>query len=153
MNILWNKSFCPGEATRGQYSPIDLSTLTPTYSGRGRYAVLTYQIGSESNTPSSANYSIEIFPNTTYNMSSSIAAGALYTVTFPALVNYLEVYVNSGNAYLALNDGLTTFTQITANGMPLKNGTYYNNHYETTTLKIASTITTDLRVFGNYRTI
>ncbi len=45
--VQFDKSFAPSEATRGQWVPLDMTTLSPSYSGRGKYAVLTYNIGSE----------------------------------------------------------------------------------------------------------
>jgi len=151
MNIDWYQTYPIAEAERGKFSPIDLSTLSPAYSGRGRYAVLTYSIGNEPGSISAANYVIQVNPNTTYNMSSTVAAHDLYTVTFPTPVNHLEIYTNEGEVYLTLNDGTTTYEEVTATGIPIESGIYYTNNYETAEIKLAATVEADVRIFGSYR--
>lgn len=40
--------YADAEAERGKFVPLDMSSLSPAYSGRGRYAILTHIVGSES---------------------------------------------------------------------------------------------------------
>jgi len=50
--VKWDQSFSPAEASRGSWIPIDSSTLTELPStSRGRYAQITYNIGSDPGSP------------------------------------------------------------------------------------------------------
>ena len=154
MNVDFSKTFCPGEATRGQFVPIDLSTISPAYpsAGRGRYAVLTYQVGStttsSSGTPVPTN-------NTLINQSQTIDAGALSAINFGATVNYIEVYNNDQRPGLPLTyvslANPTTFATLTATGMIMNKSAYYSASFETNTIWIGSSGagSVDLRIMGH----
>jgi len=157
MQVDFTSQYAVAEAERGKFANIDLSTLSPAYpsAGRGRYAVLTYQIGTvtanTSGTPTPTN-------NTIVNKSSAIDAGSLYSVPFGTTVNYLEVYNNDQRAGLPLTyvslTNPTTFANLTATGMILNKSSFYSVSYETNTLWVGSSGigSVDLRIIGHRTT-
>ena len=154
MNISFTQGFSPAQAERGKFAPIDLSTLSPAYSGDGRYAILTYNIGAAATTPSVSGTPVPT-NNTLINMSQTIAAGAMSAVNFGVTVNYIEVYNNDQRdglplTYVSLSNP-TTFATLTAIGMILNKSSYYNVSFETPTIWVGASGTGDvnLRIMGH----
>ena len=157
MNIDFNSGYAPAECERGKFAPIDLSTLSPAYSGRGRYAVLTYNVGTATPTPSPSGTPVPT-NNTLVNMSQTINAGDLSAINFGATVNYIEVYNNDQRSGLPISyvtmSNPATFATLTATGMILNKSAYYNISFETNTIWIGASGSgsVDYRIMG-YRAV
>lgn len=150
-DVNFNQRYGPGQAANGQFVPIDMSTLSPSYTGDGRFAVLTYNVGTD--TASITGSSVIAIPNTTYYATTAIAATAVTTVTFPASVSNVEVYNNdpSTKVYLSFNTG--SLATLSAEGLPIQGDSFYSTDMECSTLYIANVATTtpDVRVIGRTR--
>ena len=154
--------FSPAEATRGQFVPIRTSVLSAEgypLSGRGRYAVLTYSVGSLSGTCINVTNTTpltttQLLPNTMYvkggitTQLSSVAS----TIIFDSPITLLEVFNNSSDTtYMMITAG-TSFETLTAQGLPIPGGSFYNIEREITSIVLgADGPNSDARIFGHYR--
>jgi hypothetical protein len=97
-NVEFDKRFAPAEATRGSWAPIDASTIAggiPSAS-RGKYAQLTYLVGSE---PGSLNLALSggtvILPVSAVNISEPLQVentpGQVFNVTTQDVICSVEV--------------------------------------------------------------
>lgn len=145
-NINLNQTFAPAEAERGKFAPIEMSTLSPEYSGRGRYAVLTYQIN-----PVSLSGDINLDPLVDSSIYESISVNPESTadITFSTTVRLLEVYNNSTTdpIYLSFNN-----IDITENGLPIAPEAFYSIERQVGTfyLENPSNNNIDVRIIGHY---
>jgi len=169
MSGKFDKFYNPAQAENGKFVVLDTNTLNDYPSaGKGKYAVLSYIVNpvpiQSIISVSSVNVTDPIriegivpisaadIPNSTYNMSSAYVGNTVHTVSFPTQINHLEISVKSGSTYLALNDGTAhTIGSLSAEGMFLQTGAYYQNDYAVSSIKFGSTSNADLRIFGNYR--
>ena len=177
-DVQFNKRFSPAEATRGQFVPIDTSTLTGYPTGdsqglaRGRYAQLNYIVGSEAGAlnialsggtvilpVSTVNITtpvdtIEQLPDRTEYVSVAVPATAVGTFTFAQEVNLVEVYNNDSalNIYVGFNN--VALGTLSAQAMPLQPDSFYSVERDTTNVYIGNVDpanSVDVRVVGHYR--
>lgn len=154
MNIDFNSGFSPAQAERGKFAVLDMSTLSPAYpsAGQGRYAVLTYQVGTvtanASGTPVPTN-------NTIINRSIEMDAGDLEPISFGTTINYLEIYNNDQRAglpqtYIALTNP-TNFATLSSTGIVLNKTAFYSVNFETNTIWVGASGSgvVDLRIVGH----
>ena len=129
MNINLNESYPTAEAERGKFAVIDSSTITDYPSGgRGRYAVLTYSVGSEAG----SSYS----PDSSTGTSTSavqIEGGANATIStavssfsFSPVSKLIEIYNNSSNKIYFNINTTTTQSALTSEGLVLVAGAFYS---------------------------
>lgn len=167
-NVKFRERFAPAEATRGQYVPIDTSTLSdyPVSGSRGRYAVLNYIIGSEpgalnvalsggnvilpvssvtidepvrvENDPGQDFVVTTNLPDTTYIESLTVGANTSAVITFGSAISLLEVYNNDTSNKVYLNFGGTTFADLTGKGLPIEEESFYSVDLKVTTVTIGN---------------
>ena len=150
--VKFNETYAPAEAERGKFAPIDATTLTSLpSSSRGRYAVLTYSVGSESATASGATYIDTGVANTTYIGSTTFYGGSATVLTPPAPLKYLEIYNNSGNSCYMLPQS-TNVNTVTSQGMIVTQYAFYSlsRTIPAITISLDATKSADLRVIGHY---
>ena len=150
-NVQFDRTFAPAEAERGKFAPIDMSTLSPAYTGRGRYAVLTYQVNS---TPISLSGDISVaesIPDTTLYESIEIpSATPIATINFSPDITLLEIYNNDNMEpiYLSFNNN-----NVSAAGLPVTAGSFYSIDRIIPTIYISNPSNTnvDVRIIGHYK--
>jgi hypothetical protein len=144
ISVNWSEGFAPAEAERGKFVPIDTASLSAfgyPVSGRGRYALLTYDIAA------AAPNSTVVYggANTLFNQTPS-------TFSFNPSIDMLEIYNNSGNtAYFLVTSG-STYANLTAMGMPVASNTRYTLSMTISQITIASNASaSDFRIYGYYK--
>jgi len=185
-NINLNQRFSPAEAVRGDHAPIDMSTIGTYVSGdsegvsRGRYAQLSYIVGSESGAininvsgvslaisalnidePVTIDYitnTVSIssmdFVNTTAKYPQTVGIGSSAVVTFTPPVDLVEVYNMDGvyNVFLSFI-AADTYNDVISGGLSIDPQAYYSIDRKTSRLTLANNniSAVDVRVFGHYR--
>ena len=178
----FNREFSPAEATRGSWVPLDSSTITDLpSSSRGRYAQLSYIMGSEpgslsvalsggtvilpvstvnitepvqvENYPGDALDVTVTVPDTVYVESLTLSASETQSITFGSTILTIEIYNNSGANTIYYLPYLTTGATVSADGLPITNRTYYSmdRDIDSITLFNGGSTNTDVRVLGHYR--
>lgn len=150
---VWGQTYAPAEAERGKFIAIDSATLTSLgypASGRGKYALLTYNIGAASG--SSAGTAT--VPNTTiYATNGAILSNGVSSYNFGATVQTVEIFnMDSANTvYLSFNS--TVASTISSVGLPIIAEGYYSIDRECQQVNIGNPNATssDVRVIGHYR--
>ena len=148
----FNRGYSPAEAERGKFTCLtnaDLSSLGMTITGSyGRYAILTYDVGSLSNLTCSVAVSI---PNATEVASITIAnSGAVSAISLTNYSKTIEIRNISDNT-IYLYWTATTYPIITSMGMPLDLDTFYSIDRRTKGIWIASAgDNADVRIFSHY---
>ena len=114
INPVWGETYSISEAERGRFVPLDMSTTTqyPT-SGRGKFALLTYDVGTNSTAISSSGgistavtviSTAPTLVNTTQNYSNNTFTTVVSTITFNPIIQNIENFNKSGNyAYISWN--------------------------------------------------
>ena len=156
-NIVLNQRFAPAEAVRGDHAPINMTSMTGYVTGdsegvsRGRYAVLTYQVGSETTSASSANFVDVAVANTTYIASTTYYGGSATVLTPPANLKYLEIYNNSTKSCYVLPQS-TTYNTVSTQGMIIGQYTFYSlsRTIPAITIALDPGNSADLRILGHY---
>lgn len=152
--INWATSYAPAEAERGKFATIDMSTITgypSTYFNgtcsiptRGRFALLTYPIGSDSSVVT------DTLPNTTIEKTVVLGASASDTTVFNPPIILFELYNNSNNT-IYLTHNYTTFNTLTAQGLPIASKSFYSMDRTISTLTIGAILSSEVRMFGHYK--
>ena len=148
----WAQGFGPSEATRGSWTPLDMSTITEyPSSGRGKFAMLTYQVGSETTSPSAASFIDTAIANTTYIASTIYYGGSATVLIPPTNLKYLEIYNNSSNNCYLLPLS-TTYSVCSAQGMIISQYAFYSISRTIPAITIALEVgkSADLRIIGHY---
>ena len=144
-DILIGNAYTPAEAERGKFAVIDPSTLsamglTGSY---GRYAILTYAVGS--------NITASL-PNTTSETVLTLTAASISAINFNPAVSLLEISNNTNdNVFLTYNPAITDFATLSANGLTIAKGAFYSIDRTTTAVTIGSTAGGSIVVFGHYK--
>jgi hypothetical protein len=151
INMNWADSYSPAEATRGQFLPIDttsLGTLGYPITGRGKYAVLTYDLNAATATTSGTMVSVG---NATQVSAITLLSAVPQTVTFNPKVNSIEVYNNDSVGTVYLSWTALSMAALSSTGLPIIAGAYYSidRSINSITLGSMSNIN-NLRVFGHY---
>lgn len=150
MNVIFSEGYAPAEAERGKFTVIDPTTITnlPS-SSRGRYAVLTYNIGSDT----SAIVLSGGLPNTTTEELLTFSANDSASLTFNPAINLLEISNRSdGSVYLTYAIPPTTdFETLTSCGLEIAKGSFYSIDRTTTTITMGSVAGGNVVVFGHYK--
>jgi len=180
-NILLNQRFSPAESLRGDHAPIDMSTIGTYVSGdsegvsRGRYAQLSYIVGSESGAininvsgvtlnidepvtvdhiTNTVSISSMDFVNTTAKYPQTVGIGSSAVVTFTPPVDLVEVYNMNGmyNVFLSFI-AADTYNDVISGGLSIDPQAYYSIDRKTSRLTLANNniSAVDVRVFGHYR--
>ena len=146
--------YTPAEAERGKFAVIDPTVLTslgyPTTGSRyGRYAVLTYSIGSDTTNAVLSGG----LPNSTTEQLLTLSASALSTVSFSPVVTLMEISNRSAGAIYVTYNGTsaTTVLSLTTNGLPIAKGAFYSIERTTAAVTIASVDGGNVVVFGHYK--
>lgn len=153
MNVDLVTSYPTAEAERGKFAVIDSSTITDYPSGgRGRYAVLTYSVGSEvgaSYTPETATSSSTSAVQIEGGANATITT-AVSTFTFSPVAKFMEIYNNSSNKlYIKLNT-TSTYSSLTAEGLIIPTGAFYTLDKFVETLEIgADGADSDVRIHAH----
>jgi len=152
MNVLWNQSYSPAEAERSKFIPLDTSTISSyPLSGRGKNAVLTYQVGSESGSTSAApTYITPVLSNLTEIKSIVLSNYTVTSINFNPVIQTIELYNNGSNICYFAYETLT-LNNLTAVGMPLGSECFYSIDRTITTFCIGSLSGSDVRIFGHYK--
>ena len=161
INPVWGETYSISEAERGRFVPLDMSTTTqyPT-SGRGKFALLTYDVGTNSTAISSSGgistavtviSTAPTLVNTTQNYSNNTFTTVVSTITFNPIIQNIEIFNKSGNyAYISWN--AIGFSALTSTGLPIPNGSYYNLDRSISAMYIgAEGANSDIRIFGHYK--
>ena len=165
-NVKFHERFSPAEATRGQYVPIDTSTLSdyPISGSRGRYTQLNYIVGSEpgalslalsggnvilpvsavnieeplqiENTPGQLFTVSQNLPDSVYVESVTLTANQIKQITFTTPIQIIELYNNSGSNDIYYLPYLTTSAVLSADGLPIKHNSYYSMDRSISTISI-----------------
>jgi len=147
INPIWNLEHSVSEAERGKFIPLDMSTTTAyPSSGRGKFAILVYDVGTASLSGSSAS----VLPNSTQNYSGTLYCCAVSSLVFSPAIKNLEIYNNSSN-YAYINWNLVTYNTLVSAGLPIPGGSFYSIDRSIATLYIgANSANTDLRIMGHF---
>lgn len=149
----WGHGFAVAEATRGSWTPLDMSTITDyPSSGRGKFAQLVYQVGSETgSTSASPMYIDQLKTNTIYVASQTVTTSAT-VINPPAILNKIEIYNNTNNTCSFFLPISTNITTLSSQGIPIYGYTYYAlNDVEITQFTICSDASSNMRIVGHYR--
>lgn len=156
-DVLMNQAYTPAEAERGKFAVVDSSTLsamglTGSY---GRYAVLTYNIGSSTGSPgaSASNPLFVVQTGTDAVCVSTLSvSNTLSTITFTPPAIFVEVYNNdSSNKMYISYESLSSVISLTARGIPISAQGYYSIEKSVSQIKVGSDLSvSDIRVFGHY---
>jgi hypothetical protein len=149
--VSFDKVFAPAEAERGKFAPINMSTLSPEYSGRGRYAVLTYQLNAS---PINLSGDVEVttnIPNTSLYETITVSAESVETKNFSTPVTLVEIYNSSDTN--TIYAGFNVSMNVSAEGLPLSPETFYSIERETSNVYVANPSDTaiDVRIIGHYK--
>jgi hypothetical protein len=153
--VIMNQAYVPAEAEHGKFTVIDSSTLsamglTGSY---GRYAILTYNIGSSITTPGASSnnpLSITQVKTNSINVSTVSFNNNITSITFEPPATFIEIYNNSNNKMYISYEPLTTVLDLTARGMPIGAQGYYSIEKNVTNLIAGSDLDiSDARIFGH----
>ena len=149
-DILIGNAYTPAEAERGKFAVIDPTKLTslgyPVSGTYGRYAILTYSVGTDTSTTVLSGG----LPNTTQEKLITISANSSSVVPFSPSITLMEVSNRSGGSiYLTYTP--TTFASLTAGGLEIKNGSFYSIERTITNVTIGSVAGGNVVVFGHYK--
>ena len=156
MSIRIDQSYSISEAERSKFAQIDDATLSslgyPVSSGRGKWAVLTYNIGSGS-LSAAPMFITQTLPNAIQIKSQTIAAINSAVITFTPTIESIEIFNNSDNDIYMLNSTISTFASLTGSGIPVKSGAYYSidKNISICTIGNPTNDTSDIRIIGHYR--
>ena len=147
INPLWGQEYAIAEGERGKFVPLDMSTISSyPSSGRGKFALLVYDVG----TASVSGSSTSILPDSTQNYSNTLYCCAVSTLVFSPAIKNLEIYNNSSN-YAYINWNLVTYNTLVSAGLPIPGGSFYNIDRSITTIYVgANAANTDLRIMGHF---
>ena len=149
-DILMGQAYTPAEAERGKFAVIDPTTLsalglTGSY---GRYAVLTYSIGSETVSPILSGG----LPNTTIEeMITLTAPGSAVWQFNNQPVVLMEISNRSGGSVYLTYSNTTDFATLTSEGMEIAKGSFYSIDRTTTKITLGSNVGGNVVVFGHYK--
>lgn len=154
--VVMSQAYTPAEAERGKFAVVDPSTLsamglTGSY---GRYAVLTYNIGTNSSNPgASANNPLFVVQTGTNSIcvSTMSFSNTLSSITFNPPAVFLEIYNgDSSNKMYISYETLSTVASLTARGLPINAQGYYSIEKVVSNLVVGSNVSvSDARVFGH----
>jgi hypothetical protein len=164
-------SYAPAEAERGKYVVLDMSTITDyPSSGRGKYAMLTYNVSpvtlsisgglniggitspvTVTNVASAALYTTQTLPTSNYIWSGTYNTSATVINSIIPVAKTFEVYNKSVNTAYLLFSNTTDINVLTAVGLPINSGSFYSIQREVNVFSIGCDgDTSDLRIFGHY---
>lgn len=139
----FNETFAPAEAERGKFAPLtsgELTTLGQTVTGsRGRYALLTYQVGDATSPNSIESVQIETVSNAISSTSFSNAP----------IMDYIEVQ-NNGSQPIYITHAETTYPILSAIGISVLGGAFYSTSHAGDLWIGSGTAGIDVRVVGHY---
>ena len=154
--IVMSQAYTPAEAERGKFAVVDPSTLnsmglTGSY---GRYAVLTYNIGTNSTNPgASVNNPLFVVQTGTNSVCVSTVSfnNNISSITFAPPAVFLEIFNNDSADKLYISyETLSTVASLTARGLPINAQGYYSIEKVVSRLTIGSNLAvSDARVFGH----
>jgi hypothetical protein len=152
MNVDFYSPYAPQAAENGKFAPIDLSTLSPEYSGSGRFAVLTYSVGGTSTISLSSATIVQTKPNTTKRYSQTIAAYSSSVVTIAPAAEVVEIFNNSANSVYLSFIASDTYSDVINYGLVISAATFYSIDRQTSTLTLATSAATssDVRIITHY---
>lgn len=156
MNVNFASTYPPAQAERGKFVVIDSSTITGLPSAsQGRYALLTYNVGSDSTSPgASATYPMYVslnYPNTLY-MASGTYYNQAYTFTPSVPLQKLEFYNNTNNSTVYFMASSVSHNTVSSYGIPIGAYTYYNlGDISISNFTICATPSADICIQGYYR--
>jgi hypothetical protein len=158
INVNWLESYAPAEAERGKFIPIDTTSLNTTLgyplTGRGKFALLTCDIGTTTSPgASSANPMYVVQSGTNAVLVSTLSfSNSLSTISYATNISFLEIYNNdaSNKMYVSF-EPLTTVISLTSRGLPVSGQGYYSIDKTTSQVVVGSNLSvSDVRVFGHY---
>ncbi len=155
--VIMGQAYTPAEAERGKFVVVNPSTLSAMgypSGGYGKYAMLTYNIGTNTTVPgaSSSNPLFVTQAGTnTVTVSTVSFNNTLSSIVFSPPIVFLEVYNNDASNKLYISyETLSTVSTLTARGLPISAQGYYSIERTISNLVIGSNIPiTDARVFGH----
>lgn len=159
MSIRWDIPYAPQLAANGSFAPIDMSTITSyptsftnqdglTCTPMGRYAVLTYNIG----TDTSSTVLSGGLPNTTLEQLVTFNTNTSSVITFAPAVTLMEVSNrSSGSIYISYANPVTNFPTLTAAGLEIAKGSFYSIERTVANVTIGSVAGGNVVVFGHYK--
>ena len=160
MSIKWDQAYAPQMAANGSFAPIDMSTIagypatftngegTSGIPSLGRYAVLTYVVGSDVSSPVLSGG----LPNTTIEeMITLTAPGSAVWQFNNQPVVLMEISNRSGGSVYLTYSNTTDFATLTSEGMEIANGSFYSIDRTTTKITLGSNLGGNVVVFGHYK--
>lgn len=154
--VIMSQAYTPAEAERGKFTVVDPSTLsamglTGSY---GRYAVLTYNIGSGTTAPgvSSSNPLFVVQSGTnSVSVSTMSFSNTLTAITFNPAATFVEIFNNDASNKMYISyETLSTVATLTARGLPINAQGYYSIEKTVSNLVVGSNISvSDARIFGH----
>lgn len=156
MSVDFSQGYAPAQAERGRFVVIDPTTLTNLPSAsQGRYAVLTYNIGTSTGSPGTSAttpiYTVAVNPNTLY-VASSTYWNQAYSFTPPAALQSIEIYNNSNNTTVFFLASSVTHATLSSYGMPIGSYSYYSlANTSIANFTICASPSADVRIMGFYK--
>tara|TARA_R110000824_G_scaffold126116_1_gene285534 strand:- start:1228 stop:1689 length:462 start_codon:yes stop_codon:yes gene_type:complete len=147
-----NQTFAPAEAERGKFAPLtsdELTTLGQTVTGsRGRYAILTYQVGSAA---VSGQVVQTISPNSIESVQIETVSNAISSTSFDnaPVMHYIELQ-NNGAQPIYVTHSETTYPVLSAIGLSVAAGAFYSTNHAGDLWIGSGTAGIDVRVVGHY---
>ena len=173
----FGRRIVPAEATRGSWGPLDSSTITGYPTGdsegaaRGKYAQLTYIMGSEPgslslalsggnvilpvssvniNEPLSVENQVGVdfvvtqkIPDTTVYETISVPATGIATITFAPAVALIEFYNNNDEIPVYVGFNNVALDALSSQSLPLVPESFYSIERDTTNVYIGNVNTAD----------
>jgi len=148
-----NQTFAPAEAERGKFAPLtpdELTTLGQTVTGsRGRYALLTYQVGEATSVSGQAIQTTS--PNSIESVQIETVSNAISSTSFSnaPIMHYIEVQ-NTGSDPIYITHAETTYAVLSAIGLSVAAGAFYSSNHAGDLWVGSGTAGIDVRVIGHY---
>jgi hypothetical protein len=160
MSIKWDQAYCPSTAENGKFVPVDMSTIAgypSTYTDSdgltgvktsGRYALLTYNIGTDTGSTILSGG----LPNSTTELVSTFSANTSSVVTFNPAITLMEISNrSSGSIYISYANPVTSFATLTANGLEISQNAFYSIERTVTSVSVGSVAGGKVIIFGHYK--
>jgi hypothetical protein len=148
----FNTPFVIAEAERGKFTPLtsnELTSLGQTVTGsRGRYAILTYQVGSTQLSGAQIGTSS---PNSIETTVVNTLVSAVSTTTFTNAdsMHYIELQNNGGSTVFVSHESVT-YATLKTNGLTVAAGAFYSTNHAGDIWVGSETAGMDVRIVGHY---
>jgi len=154
-NVIWDKAYPIAEAERSKFVEIDKDSI-PDYpeEGRGKWAVLTYDMSPQQPISLSGDMSVAVeIPNSSNYYPVTISPNSISTVTFLNNPCTVEVFNNSDTQTVYVGFNNTTLATLSAAALPLLPKAFYSIQRATQKAYIgnASGESVNVRVISHYK--